>query len=88
MRLLPGTRSRVAISSAGAAGPAAPAGRLSLTLAARFDLAQLAELLDVLQAVWTKRRDRYSEERLVALLSPTGYDPKEHRKIEMISLGG
>ena len=47
-----------------------------------------AELLEVISAIWLKRKDRYSEERLAALLSPTGYDPKEHRKIEMISLGG
>jgi len=47
-----------------------------------------AELLEVISAIWLKRKDRYSEERLAALLSPTGYDPKDHRKIEMISLGG
>ena len=45
-------------------------------------------LLDVLQQVWLQRTDRYSEERLTALRSGAGYDPKEHRKIEMISLGG
>ena len=45
-------------------------------------------LLDVLQQVWLQRTDRYSEERLAALRSGAGYDPKEHRKIEMISLGG
>jgi cyclic pyranopterin phosphate synthase len=47
-----------------------------------------AEILAVLSALWSQRKDRYSEERLAALRSPTGYDPKEHRKIEMISLGG
>lgn len=47
-----------------------------------------AELIDVLSALWLRRKDRYSEERLAALRSPTGYDPKEHKKIEMISLGG
>lgn len=46
------------------------------------------KLLDVLRNVWLQRKDRYSEERLAALHSTTGYDPKEHRKIEMISLGG
>jgi GTP 3',8-cyclase len=46
------------------------------------------EILQVLSSIWLKRKDRYSEERLAALHSPTGYDPKEHRKIEMISLGG
>jgi cyclic pyranopterin phosphate synthase len=47
-----------------------------------------AEILEVLSSIWSQRKDRYSEERLAALRSPTGYDPKEHRKIEMISLGG
>ena len=46
------------------------------------------KLLDVLRNVWLQRKDRYSEERLAALHSGTGYDPKEHKKIEMISLGG
>ena len=45
-------------------------------------------LLDVLQQVWLQRTDRYSEERLAALRSGAGYDPREHKKIEMISLGG
>ena len=47
-----------------------------------------AEILQVLGSIWLKRKDRYSEERLAALHSPAGYDPKEHKKIEMISLGG
>ncbi len=46
------------------------------------------KLLDVLRSIWLQRKDRYSEERLAALHSATGYDPKEHKKIEMISLGG
>lgn len=46
------------------------------------------ELLAVLQAVWRKRQDRYSEERLTALRSAVGYNPKRQKKIEMISLGG
>jgi cyclic pyranopterin phosphate synthase len=46
------------------------------------------EILQVLGSIWLKRKDRYSDERLAALHSPTGYDPKEHKKIEMISLGG
>ena len=45
-------------------------------------------LLGVLQKVWLQRTDRYSEERLAALRSGAGYDPKEHKKIEMIRLGG
>jgi cyclic pyranopterin phosphate synthase len=46
------------------------------------------EILEVLSAIWHKRTDRYSEERLAALRSATGYDPKSHKKMEMISLGG
>jgi cyclic pyranopterin phosphate synthase len=46
------------------------------------------DIIEVLGLLWTHRKDRYSEERLAALRSPTGYNPKEHRKIEMISLGG
>lgn len=47
-----------------------------------------AELRDLIGTVWQQRRDRYSEERLLALQSTTGYDPTIHKKIEMISLGG
>ena len=46
------------------------------------------EVLAVLSRIWGTRQDRYSEERLAALQSPAGYDPKDHKKIEMISLGG
>lgn len=46
------------------------------------------DMLAVLSYIWGKRRDRYSEERLAALRSVAGYDPKERKKIEMISLGG
>ena len=46
------------------------------------------DILAVLGRSWGRRRDRYSEERLAALRSAAGYDPKEHKKIEMISLGG
>jgi cyclic pyranopterin phosphate synthase len=46
------------------------------------------ELLEMITNVWARRTDRYSEERLEALNSPEGYRPKEHRKIEMITLGG
>lgn len=52
------------------------------------DGASDTELLDVLQAIWRKRKDRYSEERLAALQSAVGYNPKRQKKIEMISLGG
>ncbi len=37
--------------------------------------------------IWSGRADRYSADRLAALNS-SSYDPKSHRKIEMISLGG
>lgn len=47
-----------------------------------------AQVLDAIKAIWSKRADRYSEERLEALNSPTGYKPGEHKKLEMISLGG
>jgi cyclic pyranopterin phosphate synthase len=46
------------------------------------------ELIEVISLVWQKRTDRYSDERLEAMNSPGGYQPKEHRKIEMITLGG
>ncbi|MCZ6624162.1 MAG: GTP 3',8-cyclase MoaA [Deltaproteobacteria bacterium] len=46
------------------------------------------EILEVIAAIWNKRRDRYSDERLEALLSSTGYDPRGQKKIEMITLGG
>jgi cyclic pyranopterin phosphate synthase len=46
------------------------------------------EISDALSAIWRKRDDRYSEDRLRALNSSTGYDARQHRKIEMISLGG
>lgn len=45
------------------------------------------ELLQLLGSIWGQRTDRYSEERLRAMRS-ANYDPKEHKKIEMISLGG
>ncbi len=46
------------------------------------------ELAEFIRAVWEKRADRYSEERLDAMNSPQGYDAASRRKIEMISLGG
>ena len=45
------------------------------------------EILKWLSAIWTNRSDRYSQERLQAL-QDARYDPKSHKKIEMISLGG
>ncbi len=46
------------------------------------------QLAEVIRSVWGKRTDRYSEERLAAMNSPGGYQPKAHHKIEMITLGG
>lgn len=45
-------------------------------------------ILDKIQSLWQLRGDRYSEERLAAMTSPSGYRPEARRKIEMISLGG
>lgn len=45
------------------------------------------ELLETISSVWKRRKDRYSDERLQALLSST-YDPKQRQKLEMITLGG
>jgi cyclic pyranopterin phosphate synthase len=45
------------------------------------------EILTLLSSIWIKRADRYSQERLEALRDAS-YDPKSHKKIEMISLGG
>ena len=46
------------------------------------------QLVEVIRSVWSKRTDRYSDERLEAMNSPEGYQPKAHHKIEMITLGG
>ena len=46
-----------------------------------------AEISDFIADIWRARTDRYSAQRLEALKS-SSYDPKSHRKIEMISLGG
>jgi GTP 3',8-cyclase len=45
------------------------------------------EILKLLGSIWQTRADRYSLDRLEALQS-ANYDPKSHKKIEMISLGG
>jgi cyclic pyranopterin phosphate synthase len=45
------------------------------------------EILEMISSVWKQRKDRYSDERLEALLS-SAYDPKNQKKIEMITLGG
>jgi GTP 3',8-cyclase len=46
------------------------------------------ELVDLISHIWLGRKDRYSDERLMALNSPAGYESQDHKKIEMISLGG
>ena len=46
------------------------------------------EITHAISDVWTRRSDRYSETRLVALHSVTGYQPGASRKLEMIRLGG
>ena len=46
------------------------------------------QLTGVISSVWSRRTDRYSDERLEAMKSPEGYQPKAHHKIEMITLGG
>ncbi|HEY1371061.1 MAG TPA: GTP 3',8-cyclase MoaA [Candidatus Binatia bacterium] len=45
------------------------------------------ELFDHIAGIWRVRNDRYSAERLEAMRS-SNYDPKTHKKIEMITLGG
>jgi cyclic pyranopterin phosphate synthase len=46
------------------------------------------EIGGVVAKVWGGRADRYSERRLEALKSGSGYRSEQHRKLEMISLGG
>lgn len=46
------------------------------------------QLIEAISSIWSKRIDRYSDERLTAMNSPEGYQPKSHQKIEMITLGG
>lgn len=45
------------------------------------------EISEFIAGIWKQRKDRYSAERLEALRS-SSYDPKHHKKIEMITLGG
>ncbi|MDE0027814.1 MAG: GTP 3',8-cyclase MoaA [Deltaproteobacteria bacterium] len=46
------------------------------------------DIRDWMAAVWAGRTDRFSADRLHAIQSPDGYDPEQHDKIEMITLGG
>ncbi len=45
-------------------------------------------MTEVITSVWSKRSDRYSDERLKAMNSSDGYNPRRQKKIEMITLGG
>lgn len=45
------------------------------------------ELVDFVAGIWKERKDRYSADRWQALQT-SNYDPRQHKKIEMISLGG
>jgi len=46
------------------------------------------QLIEFISSAWSNRADRYSDERLAAMNSGDGYQPKAHHKIEMITLGG
>ncbi len=46
------------------------------------------DIAGTISGIWRARKDRYSDERLEAMNSARGYQPGEHKKIEMISLGG
>ena len=46
------------------------------------------QIRQVIASIWSRRSDRYSEERLEAMHSVRGYEPQTHEKIEMIRLGG
>ncbi len=46
------------------------------------------EIRRAMESVWSRRTDRYSDLRWQAIQSGVGYKPEEHRKIEMITLGG
>ncbi|HET8563825.1 MAG TPA: GTP 3',8-cyclase MoaA, partial [Candidatus Binatia bacterium] len=46
------------------------------------------EIIEIISAIWRKRTDRYSDVRLEAMNSGRGYRAKDHKKIEMITLGG
>lgn len=47
-----------------------------------------AELTEIIRTVWSDRGDRYSDLRWERLKSESGYEPRAHKKIEMITLGG
>jgi cyclic pyranopterin phosphate synthase len=45
------------------------------------------EMTEILRSIWKARKDRYSADRLEALRT-SKYNPKDRKKLEMISLGG
>ncbi len=46
------------------------------------------QIYDILRLIWANRNDRYSEQRWEDIQSDFGYQPNDHKKIEMITLGG
>lgn len=46
------------------------------------------ELSEIIRTIWSDRADRYSDLRWERLKSESGYEPRAHKKIEMITLGG
>jgi cyclic pyranopterin phosphate synthase len=46
------------------------------------------EISAMISKVWSRRTDRYSDQRLEAINSGAGYRAKDFQKLEMISLGG
>ncbi len=46
------------------------------------------EIMELIASTWRERNDQFSDERLKALLSSSGYNPGQRKKIEMITLGG
>lgn len=46
------------------------------------------EIEALVRGVWKLRTDRYSAERFDEIQSGRGYRPEDHKKLEMISLGG
>jgi cyclic pyranopterin phosphate synthase len=46
------------------------------------------ELSEIIRTIWSDRADRYSDLRWERLKSESGYEPRAHKKIEMITIGG
>jgi cyclic pyranopterin phosphate synthase len=46
------------------------------------------EIIATISKIWSRRTDRYSDQRLEAINSEFGYRAQDHQKLEMISLGG